>query len=46
MEAARNADMRCVVLTTTLPAAAFAGFDNVIAIAADFASLDIDALIN
>lgn len=46
VEAARNAGMRCVVLTTTLPAAAFAGFDNVIAIAPDFASLDIDALIN
>ncbi len=46
VEAARNAGMRCVVLTTTLPAEAFAGFDNVIAIAADFASLDIDALIN
>lgn len=46
VEAARNAGMRCVVLTTTLPADAFAAYDNVIAIAADFAALDIDALIN
>ena len=44
VEAARRAGMRCVVLTTTLPAAAFAGFDNVIAIAADFSELDVDAL--
>jgi beta-phosphoglucomutase family hydrolase len=46
VEAARNAGMRCVVLTTTLPAAAFAQFDNVIAIAPDFASLDLAALLN
>ena len=39
VEAARRAGMRCVVLTTTLPAASFAGFDNVIAIAADFSEL-------
>jgi beta-phosphoglucomutase family hydrolase len=44
VEAARNAGMRCVVLTTTLPAAAFADFDNVIAIASDFAALDPGAL--
>ncbi|WP_426196308.1 HAD family hydrolase [Massilia sp. DWR3-1-1] len=44
VEAARNAGMRCVVLTTTLPAAAFAAFDNVIAIVSDFAALDVDAL--
>jgi beta-phosphoglucomutase family hydrolase len=44
VEAARRAGMRCVVLTTTLPAAAFAEFDNVIAIASDFSALDIDAL--
>jgi HAD superfamily hydrolase (TIGR01509 family) len=44
VEAARRAGMRCVVLTTTLPAEAFAGFDNVIAIASDFSALDIDAL--
>jgi beta-phosphoglucomutase family hydrolase len=44
VEAARRAGMRCVVLTTTLPAAAFAKFDNVIGIASDFSELDIDAL--
>jgi beta-phosphoglucomutase family hydrolase len=44
VEAARRAGMRCVVLTTTLPAEAFAEFDNVIAIAADFSALDIDTL--
>lgn len=44
VEAARRARMRCVVLTTTLPAEAFAQFDNVIAIASDFSALDIDAL--
>ena len=44
VEAARRAGMRCVVLTTTLPAAAFAEFDNVIAIAQDFAGIDIAAL--
>ena len=44
VEAARRAGMRCVVLTTTLPAEAFAEFDNVIAIASDFSELTIDAL--
>jgi beta-phosphoglucomutase family hydrolase len=44
VEAARRAGMRAVVLTTTLPAEAFAEFDNVIAIASDFSALDIDAL--
>jgi beta-phosphoglucomutase family hydrolase len=44
VEAARRAGMRCVVLTTTLPAEAFAEFDNVIQIASDFSALDIDAL--
>jgi beta-phosphoglucomutase family hydrolase len=44
VEAARRAGMRCVVLTTTLPAEAFAEFDNVICIASDFSALDIDAL--
>ncbi|HEY1044275.1 MAG TPA: HAD family phosphatase [Telluria sp.] len=39
VEAARRAGMRCVVLTTTLPAAAFASFDNVIHIATDFSEL-------
>jgi beta-phosphoglucomutase family hydrolase len=44
VEAARRAGMRAVVLTTTLPASAFAEFDNVIAIARDFSELDIGAL--
>jgi beta-phosphoglucomutase family hydrolase len=44
VEAARRAGMRCVVLTTTLPADAFAGFDNVIHIASDFSELTIDEL--
>lgn len=44
VEAARRAGMRCVVLTTTLPANAFDEFENVIAIAADFSELDVDAL--
>jgi hypothetical protein len=33
-----------VVLTTTLPAEAFAEFDNVIHIASDFSQLTIDEL--
>jgi lysyl-tRNA synthetase class II len=36
--------MRAVVLTTTLPAEAFAEFDNVIAIVRDFSELDVDAV--
>ncbi len=36
VEAARRAGMKAVALTTTLPAAAFANFDNLIDIAADF----------
>lgn len=44
VEAARRAGMRAVVLTTTLPAAAFAEFDNVICVAPDFSALDIAAL--
>jgi len=44
VEAARRAGMRCVVLTTTLPADAFAGFDNVIKIARDFSGLTVDDL--
>ena len=46
VEAARRAGMRCVVLTTTLPAAAFAQFDNVIHIASDFTELTIAELFN
>ncbi|MES2127866.1 MAG: HAD family phosphatase [Pseudomonadota bacterium] len=46
VEAARRAGMRAVVLTTTLPADAFAAFDNVIHIASDFSELTIDELFN
>ena len=45
VEAARRAGMRAVVLTTTLPASAFAEFDNVIAIVNDFSQLDVDVLL-
>lgn len=44
VEAARRAGMKAVVLTTTLPAEAFAEFDNIIHIASDFSTLTIDAL--
>ena len=44
VEAARRAGMRAVVLTTTLPAEAFAEFDNVITIVPDFAQLSLDDL--
>jgi beta-phosphoglucomutase family hydrolase len=44
VEAARRAGMRAVVLTTTLPAEAFAEFDNVIHIAKDFSELTVDEL--
>jgi beta-phosphoglucomutase-like phosphatase (HAD superfamily) len=44
VEAARRAGMRVVVITTTLPAAAFAEFDNVIAIVDDFSSLSLETL--
>jgi beta-phosphoglucomutase family hydrolase len=40
IEAARRAGMRAVALTTMLAAEDFAGFDNVIASAKDFAALD------
>ncbi|MES2899161.1 MAG: HAD family phosphatase [Pseudomonadota bacterium] len=46
VEAARRAGMKAVVLTTTLPASAFAEFDNVIHIASDFSELTIDELFN
>ena len=36
IEAARRAGMRAVALTTSLPASAFAAFDNLLAVAADF----------
>ena len=44
VEAARGAGMRAVVLTTTLPAEAFAQYDNVIHIARDFSELSVDEL--
>lgn len=44
VEAARRAGMRCIVLTTTLPASSFEGFDNVIAIVRDFSELKADLL--
>jgi beta-phosphoglucomutase family hydrolase len=44
VEAARRAGMRAVVLTTTLPAEAFAEYDNVIAMVRDFSELAIDEL--
>ena len=45
VEAARRAGMRAVVLTTTMPAEAFAGFDNVIAVVPDFDALVIESLV-
>jgi beta-phosphoglucomutase family hydrolase len=44
VEAARRAGMRVVVITTTLPAASFAEFDNVIAIVDDFSNLSLETL--
>ncbi len=44
VEAARRAGMRAVVLTTTLPASAFAQFDNVICIADNFNDMHCAAL--
>jgi len=44
VEAARRAGMKAVALTTTLPAAEFASFPNLIAIAADFTTLDLARL--
>jgi beta-phosphoglucomutase len=40
VEAARRAGMRVVVLTTSLPAEAFAGYDNVIAAVKDYEELE------
>jgi beta-phosphoglucomutase len=44
IEGARRAGMKAVALTTTLPAEAFAEFDNLIAIAPDFTTLALAAL--
>jgi beta-phosphoglucomutase family hydrolase len=45
VEAALNAGMPTVVLSTTLDAAAFAGFDNVLRIAPDFTTLSVDDIL-
>ena len=44
VEAARRGGMRAVALTTTLPAQAFAEYDNIVAVASDFRGLDLAAL--
>jgi beta-phosphoglucomutase len=44
VEAARRGGMQAVALTTTLPAQAFAGYDNIVAVAPDFSGLDLAAL--
>ena len=44
VEGARRAGMAAVALTTSLPAAAFAGFPNLLASAPDFRGLDLLAL--
>jgi beta-phosphoglucomutase len=44
IEAARRGGMRAVALTTTLPAQAFASYDNIVAVASDFSGLDLAAL--
>ncbi len=41
IEAARRAGMRAVALTTSLPASAFAAFDNLLAVAADFTASEL-----
>lgn len=46
VEAARRAGMRAVALTTSLPAEAFAEFDNLIAVVPDFTALDIGAVLS
>jgi beta-phosphoglucomutase-like phosphatase (HAD superfamily) len=44
VEGARRAGMRAVALTTTLPADAFASYENLMASAPDFSALDLDTL--
>ena len=44
VEAARRAGMKAVALTTTLPAAAFSEFDNLLAIAPDFTRIALAEL--
>ena len=45
VEAARRAGMRAVVITTTLPADAFAEFDNVLKIVNDYDELSVEDLL-
>ena len=45
VEAARRAGMRAVVITTTLPADAFAEFDNVVKIVNDYDELSVEDLL-
>lgn len=45
IEAARNAGMRAVALTTTMPLAAFGAYDNVVASTADFIGFDLDRIL-
>ena len=45
IEAARRAGMSAVALTTTLPAEEFQSFDNVLAIVADLAAIDLAEII-
>ena len=44
VEAAANAGMRCVVLTTMHTREEFEGYSNIIAFADDYTTLDVDAL--
>lgn len=45
VEAARRAGMAAVALTTTLPAQAFAGFDNLVATVTDFTVIELGAIL-
>jgi beta-phosphoglucomutase len=44
VEAARRAGMAAIALTTTLPAQAFDGFDNLIATVTDYSGIELDAI--
>lgn len=46
VEAARRAGMRALALTTTLPATAFAACSNLVGVAADLRSFDLDTLVD
>ena len=45
VEAARRAGMKAVALTTTLDAAAFGAFDNLLAVVADFTAPELSSLL-